>query len=77
MILIGCEEQLLPSWQSLTSEDSEQLAEERWLLYVAPSRAKDRRLFTCAETRDGRPTGGTSRFLAEACLHRPPGSPAA
>jgi DNA helicase-2/ATP-dependent DNA helicase PcrA len=68
VILLGCEEQLLPSWQSLTSEDPEQLAEERRLFYVAATRAKERLLLTHAEARNGRPTGGPSRFLAEAGL---------
>jgi DNA helicase-2/ATP-dependent DNA helicase PcrA len=35
VILLGCEEQLLPSWQSLASPDPEALCEERRLFYVA------------------------------------------
>ena len=44
----------------------ERLAEERRLFYVAATRAKDRLLITHAAERGGRPTGGPSRFLAEA-----------
>ena len=68
VILLGCEEQLLPSWQSLASPDAEALAEERRLFYVAATRAKDRLLITHAAERGQRPTGGPSRFLAEAGL---------
>ena len=33
--LLGCEEELLPSWRSISSPDPERLAEERRLFYVA------------------------------------------
>jgi DNA helicase-2/ATP-dependent DNA helicase PcrA len=69
VVLIGCEERLLPSWRALESPDGGQLAEERRLFYVACTRAKDRLILTHAATRGGRPTGGPSRFLAEAGLH--------
>jgi len=68
VLLLACEEQLLPSWRSLSSADPEQLAEERRLFYVAATRAKDRLLITYAAERGRRPTGGPSRFLAEAGL---------
>ena len=68
VVLLGCEEQLLPSWRSLSSPDPERLAEERRLFYVAATRAKDRLLITHAAERGRRPTGGPSRFLAEAGL---------
>ena len=68
VVLLGCEEQLLPSWRSLTSPDPERLAEERRLFYVAATRAKDRLLITHATERGRRPTGGPSRFLREAGL---------
>jgi DNA helicase-2/ATP-dependent DNA helicase PcrA len=77
VILLGCEEQLLPSWQSPASPDPEALAEERRLFYVAATRAKDRLLITHAAERGQRPTGGPSRFLAEAGLHQAPSSLAA
>ena len=67
-MLLGCEERLLPSWRALQSPDAEQLAEERRLFYVACTRAKDQLMLTHAPTRGGRPTGGPSRFLAEAGL---------
>jgi DNA helicase-2/ATP-dependent DNA helicase PcrA len=70
VVLLGCEEELLPSWRSLRSPDGERLAEERRLFYVAATRAKDRLLITHAHTRGGRLTGGPSRFLAEAGLHQ-------
>jgi superfamily I DNA/RNA helicase len=66
--LLACEEQLLPSWRSLSSPDPERLAEERRLFYVAATRAKDRLLITHAAERGRRETGGPSRFLAEAGL---------
>jgi DNA helicase-2/ATP-dependent DNA helicase PcrA len=68
VILVGCEEQLLPSWQALASPDPEALSEERRLFYVAATRAKDRLILTHVRTRAGRDTGGPSRFLHEAGL---------
>jgi DNA helicase-2/ATP-dependent DNA helicase PcrA len=67
VVLVGCEERLLPSWRSLSSPNPELLAEERRLFYVAATRAKDRLLITHAATRCRRP-GGPSRFLSEAGL---------
>jgi DNA helicase-2/ATP-dependent DNA helicase PcrA len=69
VVLLGSEEQLLPSWRSISSPDPERLAEERRLFYVAATRAKDRLLITHAAERGRRPTGGPSRFLAEAGLY--------
>ena len=66
--LLGCEEELLPSWRSISSPDPERLAEERRLFYVATTRAKDRLLITHVAERGRRPTGGPSRFLTEAGL---------
>jgi ATP-dependent DNA helicase UvrD/PcrA len=68
VILLGCEEQLLPSWHSLASPDPEALCEERRLFYVAATRAKDRLILTHVRTRAGRDTAGPSRFLYEAGL---------
>ena len=75
--LLGCEEQLLPSWRSISSPDPERLAEERRLFYVAATRAKDRLLITHVAERGRRPTGGPSRFLTEAGLQQTPTSLAA
>ena len=75
--LLGCEEELLPSWRSISSPDPERLAEERRLFYVAATRAKDRLLITHAAERGRRPTGGPSRFLTEAGLQQTPSSLAA
>ena len=68
VVLLACEEQLLPSWRSLASPDPGRLEEERRLFYVAATRAKDRLLITHAAERGRRPTGGPSRFLREAGL---------
>ncbi len=76
-MLLACEEQLLPSWRSVSSPDPERLAEERRLFYVAVTRAKDRLLITHAAERGRRPTGGPSRFLHEAGLQHVPSSLAA
>ena len=51
VVLLACEERLLPSWRALAAPDPEQLAEERRLFYVACTRAKDRLLITHAATR--------------------------
>ena len=75
--LLGCEEELLPSWRSISSPDPERLAEERRLFYVAATRAKDRLLITHVAERGRRPTGGPSRFLTEAGLQQTPSSLAA
>ena len=72
VVLLACEERLLPSWRALASPDGEQLAEERRVFYVACTRAKDRLILSYAATRGGRPTGGPSRFLSEAGLIDPP-----
>ena len=71
VVLLGCEERLLPFWRALQSADGEQLAEERRLFYVACTRAKDQLILTHAATRGGRPTAGPSRFLSEAGLIDP------
>jgi DNA helicase-2/ATP-dependent DNA helicase PcrA len=75
--LLGCEEELLPSWRSISSPDPERLAEERRLFYVAATRAKDRLLITHVAERGRRPTRGPSRFLTEAGLQQTPSSLAA
>jgi len=74
VVLIGCEERLLPSWRSL--EDARQpgevpsggLEEERRLFYVAVTRSKDRLVITRSRMRGDRLTEGPSRFLTEAGL---------
>jgi DNA helicase II / ATP-dependent DNA helicase PcrA len=71
VVLLGCEERLLPSWRALASPDGDQLAEERRLFYVACTRAKDQLILTHAAARGNRPTGGPSRFLTEAGLIDP------
>ena len=65
VVLVACEERLLPSWRSATDQ---QLAEERRLFYVAATRAKDQLLITHAARRNRRETAGPSRFLTEAGL---------
>ncbi len=71
VVLLGCEEQLLPSWQSIASLDPDAIEEERRLFYVAATRAKDRLILTHTQIRGGRDTAGPSRFLAEAGLLEP------
>ena len=68
VLLLGCEEELLPSWRALASADPEDLEEERRLFYVAATRARDQLVLTRAHVRGGRATGGPSRFLTEAGL---------
>jgi ATP-dependent DNA helicase UvrD/PcrA len=77
VLLLACEEQLLPSWRALESPDDEDLAEERRLFYVAATRAKDTLVITRAHVRAGRATGGPSRFLFEAGLLAAPANLAA
>src|SRR5581483_4502358 len=48
VLVLGCEERLLPSWRAVESADPEALAEERRLFYVALTRAKDRAVLTHA-----------------------------
>lgn len=72
VVLLGCEEQLLPSWRSLQSADPEDLEEERRLFYVAATRAKDHLVLTRCHVRGGRATAGPSRFLSEAGLDTRP-----
>ena len=74
VVLIGCEERLLPSWRSVEDErhpgdaPSGGLQEERRLFYVAATRAKDRLVLTQSRMRGERPSEGPSRFLTEAGL---------
>jgi DNA helicase-2/ATP-dependent DNA helicase PcrA len=67
-VLLACEEQLLPSWQSIASPEEEPIAEEGRLFYVACTRAKDTLVLTRAAVRGGRESAGPSRFLYEAGL---------
>jgi ATP-dependent DNA helicase UvrD/PcrA len=71
VVVVGCEERLLPIWRALETPDPERLQEERRLFYVACTRAKDRLYLTHCAKRGGRATGGPSRFLAEAGLIEP------
>ena len=68
VVLLGCEERLLPSWRALAAPNGERLAEERRLFYVACTRARDQLILTHAAMRGNRPTAGPSRFLSEAGL---------
>ena len=51
VLLLGCEEQLLPSWRALESADPHALEEERRLFYVAATRAKDHLVLTRCHVR--------------------------
>jgi DNA helicase-2/ATP-dependent DNA helicase PcrA len=77
VVLLGCEERLLPSWRCLEARDAEGLAEERRLFYVAATRAKDCLVLTHARVRGGRETSGPSRFLVQAGVYQPSGRLAA
>ena len=68
VMVIGCEERLLPIRHAIESGDLGAIEEERRLFYVACTRAKDRLAVTWCANRGGRPTAGPSRFLAEAGL---------
>lgn len=70
VIVLGCEERLLPIRHALETAGTSALEEERRLFYVACTRAKDSLMLSYCAVRDGRPTGGASRFLAEAELSR-------
>ena len=76
--LLGCEEELLPSWRSVSSPDPQRLAEERLSFDVAATRqgpaAHHPRYRTA---RPGARRGGPSRFLNEAGLQHTPTSLAA
>ncbi|MDO8208973.1 ATP-dependent helicase [Conexibacter sp. CPCC 206217] len=66
VIVVGCEERVLPSWRATESADPRDLEEERRLFYVAATRARKRLILTRSNARRGRPTAGPSRFLVEA-----------
>ena len=65
--VVGAEDNLLPGYHALESEDQQEIQEARRLLYVGMTRAKDRLVLTRAARRDGRTTGG-DLFLREAGL---------
>jgi DNA helicase-2/ATP-dependent DNA helicase PcrA len=58
VIALGCEEQLLPSWQSIASLDKEAVAEERRLFSVAATRTGDRLVLTHVGVRGGATPAG-------------------
>ncbi len=62
VFIIGCEENLFPHWKSMDSD--KELAEERRLMYVAITRAKQNLYLSCADYRKG-DYNPKSRFLYE------------
>ncbi len=62
VFIIGCEENLMPHWKSMESE--EELQEERRLMYVAMTRAEKRLYISSAKYRQGR-FNARSRFCDE------------
>jgi DNA helicase-2/ATP-dependent DNA helicase PcrA len=66
--VVGCEERRLPSSHAIDSDDALAIEEERRLLYVAATRAKDRLVLSTAQERLTRPTAECSRFVLEAGL---------
>ena len=67
MYVVGAEDNQLPGYHALESDNQQEIQEARRLLYVGMTRAKDRLVLTRAVHRDGRPTGG-DLFLREAGL---------
>ena len=65
--IVGAEDNQLPGYRALESDDQHDIQEARRLLYVGMTRAKDRLVLTRALQRDGRATGG-DLFLREAGL---------
>jgi DNA helicase-2/ATP-dependent DNA helicase PcrA len=65
VMVLGCEERLLPTGYAIDSADPMRVDEERRAFYVAATRAADSVTFTVAAQRLGEPTAGPSRFLAE------------
>ena len=62
VFVVGCEENLLPHWKSMESED--ELQEERRLMYVAMTRAEKYLFLSSADYRKGQ-FNRKSRFLEE------------
>ena len=73
--VVGVEDDQLPGWKALRDNLEDEVQEARRLLYVGMTRARDRLILTRADTRGGRPAGG-SRFLQEMGLvaERPTGA---
>jgi len=65
--VVGAEDNQLPGFHALESDDQPGIQEARRLLYVGMTRAKDRLVLTRASRREGRATGG-DLFLREAGL---------
>ena len=65
--IVGAEDNQLPGYRALESDNRHEIQEARRLLYVGMTRAKDRLVLTRALHRDGRQTGG-DLFLREAGL---------
>jgi DNA polymerase III epsilon subunit family exonuclease len=64
VFIAGLEQNIIPSFYAIGSKSPEQLAEQRRLLYVAITRAKEQLIFTTAATRNGYPQVA-SEFLSE------------
>jgi DNA helicase-2/ATP-dependent DNA helicase PcrA len=62
VFVIGCEEQLLPHWRSLETDNG--IEEERRLMYVAMTRAAEYLFLSCASYRRGN-YNLKSRFIEE------------
>jgi superfamily I DNA/RNA helicase/DNA polymerase III epsilon subunit-like protein len=65
--VVGTENNQLPGYRTLESDNQHEIQEARRLLYVGMTRAKDRLVLTRALQRGGRSTGG-DLFLREAGL---------
>ncbi len=62
VFIVGCEEEIFPHWRSMDS--SEEIQEERRLMYVAVTRAEKYLYLTRSQYRRGQPSDA-SRFIGE------------
>ena len=65
--VVGVEDGQMPGGSATKPATDEEIEEARRLLYVGMTRTKERLVITCAETRNGKPSGGR-RFLEEMAL---------
>lgn len=59
VFISGVENDLIPGWRTLRDGTIDELEEQRRLLYVGMTRARDELILTRCEIRGDRPTGGT------------------
>lgn len=69
VFIVGLEQNVIPSFYAIGSKNAEQIAEQRRLLYVAITRAKEQLIITTAGVRNGYPQM-VSDFLLEMLAHK-------